>query len=190
MERLILNLSTDHELMLSVRNGKIDQLGVLFERHHKSLYNFFHKQNGNRQFSEDLVQEVFLRMLKYRHTYRGKGKFTTWMFSIARNAQIDYFRKQCRIDDEGPDNSMLVSEESDPEEHLFQKSEHALLQKALLKLSPEKREVLVLSRFHHLKYHEISEILGCNVNTIKARVFRAIKDLTKIYHEMAGENLP
>lgn len=184
-----MKLSTDHDLMLNVRNGKIDQLGILFERHQKSLYNFFHKQNGNRQFSEDLVQEVFLRMLKYRHTYRGSGKFTTWMFSIARNTQVDYFRKQNRIDDKQPDVVQLVSEESNPEEHFFQKSEHALLQQALLKLSPEKREVLVLSRFQNLKYHEISEILGCNVNTIKARVFRAMKDLTKIYHELAGENI-
>ena len=73
----------DHQLMLAVRDGDLDKMGVLFEKYNKHLYNFFLKQTRDEQTSEDMVQEAFMKMLKYRHTYRGEGKFTTWMFSIA-----------------------------------------------------------------------------------------------------------
>jgi RNA polymerase sigma factor (sigma-70 family) len=79
--------------MISVRNGETEKLGHLFEAHHKRLYNFFLNQTGNRQTSEDLVVDVFLRMLKYRHTYKDEGSFSTWMYTIARNARVDHYRK-------------------------------------------------------------------------------------------------
>ena len=60
----------DHELMLAVRDGEIARLGDLFERHHGPLYGFFYRVTGERTLSEDLVQLVFYRILKYRHTYR------------------------------------------------------------------------------------------------------------------------
>lgn len=185
-----MNLSTDHDLMLAVRDGDIEKLGLLFEKHHKQLYNFFLRQTGNRPTSEDLVQEVFFRMLKYRHTYRGEGKFTTWMFQIARNARIDYTRKHDRQTDQIDEATQLLSHEPNPEESLEQDSDVELLHKALAKLSPEKREVLLLSRFQNLRYREIAQIVGCQVGTIKACVFRALRDLTKIYFELAGEKQP
>ena len=61
-----------------------------------------------------------------------------------------------------------------------------LVREALSKLSDEKKEVLILSRFQGMKYEEISEIMGCKVGTVKARVHRAIKDLTQHYHELSG----
>ena len=63
-----MNQSTDHQLMLAVREGDLDKLGLLFEQYHKHLYNFFLRQTRNPQESEDLVQDVFFRMLNYRHT--------------------------------------------------------------------------------------------------------------------------
>ncbi|MBN1348578.1 RNA polymerase sigma factor [candidate division KSB1 bacterium] len=176
--------------MLAVRNGDLRQLGQLFERHHQHLYNFFLKHTSNREFSEDLVQDVFLRMLKYRHTYRGEGKFTTWMYRIAVNARIDAFRKFSA--DEQPLETALSlrSEEPNPDELTEQDCEIALLRKALGKLSPEKREVLILSRFQGLKYEAIAEISGCKIGTIKARVFRALKELSQIFFELSGEALP
>jgi RNA polymerase sigma-70 factor (ECF subfamily) len=82
-----LNPTSDKALMLKVRDGDLDRLGLLFERYHRCLYRYFYRLTSQRQTSEDLVQEVFERMLKYRHTYTGKGKFLTWMYQIARNLQ-------------------------------------------------------------------------------------------------------
>ena len=143
---------------------------------------------GNQHTSEDLVQEVFLRILKYRHTYRGEGKFTTWLFQIARNAQYDFFRKNRHQMEQLDGTVPLKNDDLNPEEQIEQENINSILKKALKKLSPEKREVIILSRFHNLSYEEIGKIINCKVGTIKARVFRALKDLTKIYNELTGEN--
>ncbi len=85
---------TDNELMEAVRDGRVEKLAVLFERYQTMLYNFFLRLTGNRAASEDLVQEVFVRVLKYRAGYLGDSRFNVWLFQIARNAHIDHLRKQ------------------------------------------------------------------------------------------------
>ena len=85
---------TDELLMRAVRSGDCGQLGRLFERYHVALFDFLNRTTGDRAASEDLVQDVFVRILKYRHTYRDDGNFETWMFRIARNARADYFRRR------------------------------------------------------------------------------------------------
>lgn len=182
--------TTDDHLMLAVRDGDLDKLGHLFEKHHKSLYNFFRRQSDDTQLCEDFVQEVFLRMLKYRNTYRGESKFTTWMYSIARNARIDYFRKARHRQDFTDEIDELVSSQLDPEELSERSSQHEALYRALDRLSEEKREVLILSRYQDLKYEEISKLLGCSVGTIKARVFHAIRDLRTFFNEQRDEAKP
>jgi RNA polymerase sigma factor (sigma-70 family) len=175
--------SSDHQLMLAVRDGDLDKLGYLFEKHHKRLYNLYLCQIGDGLTSEDLVQEVFLRMLKYRHTYRGEGKFTTWMYSIAHNVKADFFRKARHNRDHTDEIDDLVCTRLNPEQLSEKTSRHEVLYRALDRLSDDKREVLVMSRFQNLKYEEISEILGCPVGTIKARVFHAIRELRSFFDE-------
>ena len=178
----------DNHIMLKVRDGELDQLSILFERYNKTLFNFFLRLTKNRAISEDLVQEVFLRMLKYRHTYRGDGKFTNWMFHISRNAHVDFFKKQNR-EQQFPENEPEPpSEDSNPDESMEASQDVSLLQAALTKLSIEKREVLVLSRFHNMKYDDIAQIQNCQVGTVKARVHRAIKELRDVYFELSGES--
>lgn len=173
----------DHSLMCSVRDGDLDKLGVLFEKHHRHLYNFFLKQTGHAQSSEDLVQDVFYRILKYRTTYREKGEFTPWMFSIAHNARIDYYRKRTHKEI-GLDSLSMPAEDLTPEEMNEKNSEEMMLKQALARLPEDKREVLILSRFHDLKYEEIAGILHCKVGTIKARVHWALKELRTLYMDL------
>ena len=179
-----MNSSTDHQLMLAVRDGEVDKLGRLFEQYHIMLYNFFLQQTSSRETSEDLVQEVFLRILKYRHTYRGEGKFTTWMFSIAYNTKIDHYRKHKHHTESLEETDTIASQDPNPEDVVKQENESAILQRALSRLSPEKRDVLILSRFQNMRYEEIAKIMNSKVGTIKARVFRAIRELSKIYLEL------
>ena len=75
--------------MERVRAGDLEQLSELFERHHRRLYQFFLKLARDRSVAEDLVQEVFVRVLKYRHTWRDEAEFVPWMFALARNAAVD-----------------------------------------------------------------------------------------------------
>jgi RNA polymerase sigma-70 factor, ECF subfamily len=178
----------DHLVMLAVRDGDVERIGVLFDRHHRMLFNFFLRLTANRGLSEDLVQDVFFRMLKYRQTFQTGTSFTSWMYQIARNAHVDQARKR-RLeivpDDESWDK--VASMEADPQQRLEQAQEIRLLRRALDRLPIEKREVLVLSRFQNLKYSEIAEILGCEVGAVKVRVFRAIRELGEIFGELTGE---
>lgn len=178
---------TDIQLMQEVRDGKVEKLAVLFERHHVRLYNFLLRLTGNRNTSEDLVQDVFCRILKYRGTYRGTSSFSVWMYQIARNTHIDYLRKrkeELPLEEqwhEAPSPEPTLAEQTELKEDI------ALVQEALSRLPLRKREVLLLSRYQGLKYKEIAELLGCHIGTVKAHVHRAVKDLRKIYTELSGE---
>ncbi|MCU0644910.1 MAG: RNA polymerase sigma factor [bacterium] len=178
---------SDNQLMLQVRDGNVEQLGILFDRYQKMLYNFFLRLTNDRAGSEDLVQEVFLRMLKYRHTYRGDGRFTNWMFHISRNTHVDFFKKRNREQQLSDEEQNVASQDSNPGDLMEQNQEVRLLQTALAQLSIEKREVLILSRYQNLKYEDIAEIQECQVGTVKARVHRAINDLRDIYFNLSGE---
>ena len=182
---------TDENLMLAVRNGEVAKLGVLFDRHHRSLFDFFARMTGSRPTAEDLVQDVFFRILKYRGTFRDESRFKAWMFHIARNARVDYYKKHqtdtLTVEDGA---EQLRSRFGMPGEDLEQEQQALLLECALFQLPEDKREVLILSRYHDMKYEQIAELLGCEVNTIKVRVFRAIKELRDIFFRLSNEKRP
>jgi len=172
--------------MLQVRDGDVAKLGILFERHHAKLYNFLVRLTNRRDSSEDLVQEVFFRIMKYGHSFRGDAPFTVWMYQLARNVATDHFRKW---KNEKPiDGSVETPDQApDPADSLMLDESAELLRKALALLSDDKREVLILSRYQDLKYEEIGTILECPVGTVKARVHRALKDLKREYQKLSHE---
>ncbi len=171
---------SDVELMLKVHEGQTDKLGLLFERYNKPLFSYFYRYCGRQDVSEDLVQTVFYRILKYRKDYNGSGKFTTWMYKIAHNLAIDYYRKHGRY--QYHDVDRLVDENEDTaDKALIKKEETRLMRQALDQLKPHEREVLILSKYQELTYKEIGSILNSPEGTIKARVFRAIRSLKEIY---------
>jgi len=171
-----MTLAPDEDLMLQVRDGAGEMLGVLFDRYQTPLFNFYTKLTGDRALSEDLVQEVFLRILKYRQSYRPGTPFRAWVYQIARNARIDHFRKFPRERTFEPEMLPPVTQEQ---------QEVELLQRALRQLPEEKREILLLCRFQELKYEEIAGLLGCELNTVRTRIHRALQDLRKAFHRLA-----
>jgi RNA polymerase sigma factor (sigma-70 family) len=180
----------DNVLMQKIREGDLSKMAVLFERHHRPLFRYFLRLSGNREFSEDLVQDVFVRMLKYRHTYQDGNPFKAWMYQVARNAHLDGVQKrkgEVQLGGEAPEEQEPASSDPDPSDLLGRRQDLSLLRRALAALPADKREVLVLSRFQNLKYEEIATILSCEVGTVKVRVYRAIKVLTQIFFELAGE---
>jgi RNA polymerase sigma factor (sigma-70 family) len=175
---------SDEDVMLQVRNGEVEMLGVLFDRYQAPLFNFYCKMTQDRTVSEDLVQEVFLRILRYRQTYRPNTTFRTWMYQIARNTRLDQVRK---TRPEAPFASEPVAPTS--LNSAQQQQEAALLQRALMRLPEDKRELLVLSRFQELKYDEIARLLGCEVGAVKVRVHRALQQLRQIFLQLeSGAN--
>jgi RNA polymerase sigma factor (sigma-70 family) len=177
------NTLPDEELMFHVRNGTGEMLGVLFSRYQSPLFNFYCKLTGDRSLSEDLVQDVFYRILKYRQTYKPGTSFKTWLYQIARNARLDNYRKQRPSVELEESMAPVVV----PIDTAQQTQETALLHRALMQLPEEKREVLVLSRFQELKYEEIALLLGCQPNAVKVKVFRALKDLREAYQQLEAK---
>ena len=175
-----MNSVADEELMLQVRNGESEMLGVLFDRYQAPLFNFYARLMGDRGVSEDLVQEVFLRILRYRASYQPGTPFRPWIYQIARNARFDHYRKS-------PPQERFQPEMAPPvpaHDSAQQQQEAGLLHRALRELPEEKREILILARFQELKYEEIAGLLGCELNAVKTRVHRALVDLRKAFRRL------
>jgi RNA polymerase sigma-70 factor, ECF subfamily len=172
--------ATDEDLMLQVRDGAAETLGVLFDRYHSPLYNFYTKLTGDRALSEDLVQEVFLRILRHRQTYKTGTPFRAWIYQIARNARIDHFRKHKPAVSFEPEMAPAVH----PGDPAQQQQESELLHRALMQLPEEKRELLILCRFQELRYDEVARLVGCGVATVKVRIHRALQELREAFHQL------
>lgn len=183
-----MNSNSDKALMMKVKNGDFDKLGLLFERYHRGLYVYFYRMCKDQDTCEDLVQSVFERILKYRQSYTGDGKFSTWLFSVARNQFIDHHRKSKRngipvqIDESRIEMPEGVEE---PVKNKMRKKE--ILEMALNSLDQEKREVVILSRYEGLKYKEIAEILETTEGAIKVKMFRAMKELKDLAESFEKE---
>jgi RNA polymerase sigma factor (sigma-70 family) len=175
---------SDEAVMERVRDGQVRELAILFERHHVRLFNYFLRLCGERGAAEDMVQELFLRLLKYRHTWETRARFTTWMFAVARNVHIDQLRRQ------RPETSLEETPEpavtSVAGEELEREQSSLLLEQALRQLPLPKREVLLLSRFQEMKYGEIARLTGRSPEAVKVLAHRAIHDLRRIYLGLCG----
>ena len=172
--------------MLKVKSGNTEVLGLLYERYKKWLYNFFFQMNYDAGVSEDLVQNVFMRILKYKHTYTEESKFTTWIFQIARNESHDYYRKNMK-GKEAVDLDQVaykLSEQKSVQSELEDKEEVTLLNQAIQKLPTDKREIIVLSKLKQLKYKEIGNIIGCSEGSARIKAHRALQDLKTTYLSM------
>jgi RNA polymerase sigma-70 factor (ECF subfamily) len=143
----------------------------------------------NRALSEDLVQEVFFRVLKYAGSYDPTYAFNVWLYKMARNAWFDSLHKRKEEAMSG-DLDGFRSDEPMPEEVLARKQDTLFLQEALSKLPDDKREVLVLSRFHNMRYEEIAHIMKCEIGTVKVRVYRALKELREAFCELREAHRP
>lgn len=182
------NNNTDHELMVAVARGNLASMNEIYERRHRALFRFFYRLIGRQASAEDLTHEVFLRMIRYRHTYQSGELFESWMYRIARNVFADHTKKH-RLETPAGEGQMelLESGRPTPLESVVKQQDLALLHRALRELPDEKRELIVLSRFQGLTYEQIGRIVGCETGTVKVRVFRAMKEMGQVFHNLRRE---
>lgn len=169
---------TDNMLMLSVKSGDVEKMGTLYNRYHKLLFRFVFNMTREKETSEDMVHNVFMRMLKYPDGFTG-GEFKIWMYHIARNIVYDYLkqknRKPFHSDIEEYAEKLESGQSSDS--ILEKKEDIENLTKAMNKLSDENRELLVLCRYQELKYQEIAALMNISETAVKVRVHRAMNQL-------------
>lgn len=169
--------------MLQVKSGKTELLGMLYERYKKWLYNFFYQMYQDAATCEDLVQNVFMRVLKYKHTFSEDSKFVTWLFQIARNESHDYYNKQIKNHKDVPleDVNYKLSESLKNEEKEQQKEELQLMHRAINKLPYEQKEIITMSKLRQLQYNEIGDILGCSEGNARIKAHRALQNLKSTF---------
>src|SRR5580658_1590731 len=182
------NNKTDHELMTAVARGDLAGMSEIYERRHRALFRFFYRLIGRQAPAEDLTHEVFLRMIRYRHTYGSGDLFESWMYRIARNVFADHTKKH-RLETPAAEGQLELVEcnRPTPFETAVKQQDLALLHRALRELTDEKRELIILSRFQGLTYEQIGRITGCEPGTVKVRVFRAMKEMAQVFHDLRRE---
>lgn len=175
---------TDEALMSAVKNGDVDQAAELYDRYSKRLYNYFVKISFDRDAGDDLLQNTFIRVLKYRHTYKEGKAFKSWLFQIARNVFADHLRQTKMKVSDYTDVSEVDSKVADPLDTMSQNDKEAQLYKSMLNLNHETREILVMSKFENMKYEDIAKVLDCSIGAVKVKVHRAINKLRENYFEL------
>ncbi|MEQ9308921.1 MAG: sigma-70 family RNA polymerase sigma factor [Balneolaceae bacterium] len=172
---------SDEDLMEYFQDGKEPAFNELVERYTDRLHNFLYRYTHNHQDCEDLVQETFLRVHKSKKSYQRIAKFSTWMYTIALNLAKSMYKKKQRMykisihkDESDPkDFEMLIEDKNIlQDEELHQKLSLEKLEKALMELAPEFREVVVYRDLQELSYDEIAEITGVAMGTVKSRINR------------------
>jgi RNA polymerase sigma factor (sigma-70 family) len=171
---------SDEIIMQHVKEGNLTEMSVLFERYHLRMYNFFMKMCMKKDISQDLTQNLFYRMLKYKHTYKSEYSVKSWIYQMARNLHTDYRKQQHRTEDHFQNMETYPSEIIEQKDG-FAEEDYERLEQAISALSEEQREIIVLSRYQGLKYEEISVIVNQSVPAIKVAMHRAIKQLRGIY---------
>jgi len=170
---------TDPELMVQAGQGDEEAYGELFRRHYGNLVGFFYRYRGERSWAEDLAQDVFLRLWKYRSSYKPTGSFLGYMLTIARNVWVDQStrRRPIAVEDEILDSH--AGDHEGPVADAGISEDRLRVRHALLRLPDALRAPLVLSRFHNCDYREIGRILDISPRTVESRVARATTALAK-----------
>jgi RNA polymerase sigma-70 factor (ECF subfamily) len=164
--------------MAHVADGNLDSLRFLFDRYHRRIFNFILQMCGDRELSNDLTQDVFYKVMKYRTSYKG-GQFASWIFTITRNGVHTHFRKhKTRMED-----LETVLYKIEDEEDSNGKEDHAFLKYALQQLDIEDREILIMHKMQGIKYEELGNILEITPGAAKAKAYRALKKLRTIYFQ-------
>lgn len=171
--------------------GDASAWAQLVHRHSTRLYQLFYRFTGNRQQSEDLTQDVFLRVFQNLRSYRaGEGSFKTWVTTIGRNLLTDQYRKgrwdrqTSSLDQDGTGVAERPSTEPSPEGAARQRELSSRIEEALRSLRPELREAVILRDLQELDYREIQQVLGVPEGTVKSRINRGRIELARALERM------
>ncbi len=179
---------TDEQLIADYIAGDNTALAVIVKKYLSLVYNFVFRLVGNRRDADDITQEAFIKMWRGIKKYQPGRNFKTWLFSIAHNAAIDFWRKKKDLvfsefeTDEG--KNPLIENMADPaplpDELIVAVQRESYLDGILNQLPPVQREVLFLHYKSQLTFEEISQVLGRPINTVRSRHWRGLIALRKL----------
>ncbi|MES2571599.1 MAG: RNA polymerase sigma factor [Verrucomicrobiota bacterium] len=170
----------DVALMLEVAGGNEHAFTRLVRAHQQNLVNFFARMGASSD-CEDLAQETFVRVFRYRQQYRPAARFTTFLYHLARHVWIDRGRKIVRFErlTAAYENELRITGNTGTP----RAGESVDVEAALDRLSPKLREVIVLNIYQGLRYQEVANVLGIPLGTVKSRINLALTALKEILNE-------
>ena len=187
----------DDYLMQQFIVGDRDAFSLLVNSHKRDIFNFILGKVKDRELASDLAQDVFVKLFNSAGSYTAHGKFKSWLFRIAQNICIDFYRKQKKasiislngeLNSRANENATLLAQLEDETSNPVKEAEYSELQtvlkQALAKLPEKHQTVLLLCQYHGMSYKEIADIQKCPVGTVKSRVHNALmklKDVLKVY---------
>jgi RNA polymerase sigma-70 factor, ECF subfamily len=193
---------TDEQLMHAYRDGNARAFELLLARHERKVWNFLRRSVGDVALAEDLLQEVFLRVIRARADsvdWRGGSKFTTWLYAIARNICIDHARRAVhrdarsldaptRADDEASEtlHDRLAADSRDAEGHASDGQVRVRVEAAVAALPPDQREVFLLREVMDMPFAEIAVVVGAPEPTVKSRMRYALERLREALDDLRG----
>jgi RNA polymerase sigma-70 factor (ECF subfamily) len=169
------------QLIEEAKKGDLAAFEKLILSYEKMIYNYCLRMTNSREDAEDLTQEVFIRLYKSLKRFRGRSKFSTYVYRIAHNICIDHYRKSkvgiiflSQPKNSEDDREMdLPAAEPSPEETALQKEQQELLLQCIAQLKPNYRTIIVLREIQERSYEEIAEILNMPLGTVKSHLSRA-----------------
>ncbi|KGX85951.1 RNA polymerase sigma factor SigX [Pontibacillus litoralis] len=165
----------------------------LYEKYHQDVYQFIYFMVKNREQTEDLVQEVYIKIMKSYHNFKGESSEKTWIFSIARHVTIDHFRKQKRKRDKlleffdwGDKWESIQDDAPLPDEIAEQKESIQTMYRCLDQCTVDQRSVLILRFIQSMSLKETAEILNMTVSKVKTTQHRGLKVLKRLMEQQQG----
>lgn len=187
---------TDEELILEFQqNNTVRAYEILVERYKNPLTNYVFRFLGDYEACMDVVQEAFIKVYRYKDSYNSVAKFSTWIYTIAGNlARTEYQRRRRRkffsinaYGEEKDETYDIPDESYRPDQITDSGIKDEIIQKAIQKVSPAYREMVILRDIQQLSYEEISEISGVTVGTVKSRINRGRAQLQKLLKDIYKE---
>lgn len=178
---------SDEQLMLSYRAGDSAAFEALYRRFRAPLYRYFLRQTYDRASCEELFQEVWLSLIRNRHSYSPDAKFSTYLYRIAHSRLVDYFRRRPRgrFQDMYPMDQIPADAQAQPERVIELEQRERRLLRATQSLPVEQREVFILRAESGMKLEEIAGVLNVPFETAKSRLRYAIKKLSRCLRDEA-----
>ncbi len=181
-------MSNNEQLIKEVQEGKLQPFSELVDQHKNLVYSLVLRMLSNEQDAEEVAQDTFVKAFKSIKQFKGKSKFSTWLYKIAYFTAINHLREKKMLRAKLDLNS-IESEEDSALEQLNQEDQSKYLNEAISYLRPIDRNLVSLFYLEELSIKEIEEITGFTASNIKVKLMRIRKQLNGLLKALLNEEL-